>query len=136
MALLELNLKPSERELRWFGAMLVAFFGIVGGLIFSAGAEGLAKVLWVIGVSLGAIYYLVRPLRGVIYRGWIRATYPIGWVVSHALLAVIYFAVMTPIGLVFRLVGRDPLQRRFSKSGSYWEEHRQETPVSRYFNQF
>lgn len=135
MALLELNLNPSARELRWFGAMLVAFFALVGGLIYSAGAEAVGRTLWVIGTSLGAVYYMVAPLRGVIYRGWMRVTYPIGWTISHGLLAVIYFLVITPIGLIFRLAGRDPLQRRFTQDASYWEEHRQETPLSRYFNQ-
>jgi hypothetical protein len=136
MALLEINLKPSAREMRWFGALLVLFFGIVGALIYRAALPGVATALWTAGGVLGGLYYLVPALRGPIYRGWVKGTYPIGWLVSHGLLAVIYYLVITPIGLVFRLFGRDPLQRRFDPADSYWQEHRGETPASRYFSQF
>jgi hypothetical protein len=136
MALLELNLKPSERELRWFGALLLLFFAIVGALVYRAGVPILSMILWIIGAALGSLFYFVQPLRGPIYRGWVRATYPIGWLISHALLATIYYAVLTPLGLVFRLFGRDPLQRSLTQAESYWQEHRKELPVSRYFRQF
>ena len=46
------------------------------------------------------------------------AVFPIGWVVSHLLLGVVYFLVLTPIGLTLRALGRDPLERRFDQSAS------------------
>ena len=36
--------------------------------------------------------------------------FPIGWTVSQVILAVMFYGLFTPIGLVFRLIGRDPLQ--------------------------
>ena len=36
--------------------------------------------------------------------------FPIGWTVSQVMLALMFFGLFTPIGLVFRLIGRDPLQ--------------------------
>ena len=55
---------------------------------------------------------MIRPewLRSI-YVGWMVLAFPIGWTVSQVMLAVMFFGLFTPIGLVFRLIGRDPLQR-------------------------
>ena len=47
----------------------------------------------------------------LIYVGWMVLAFPIGWTVSQVMLALMFFGLFTPIGLVFRLIGRDPLQR-------------------------
>ena len=60
---------------------------------------------------------LLRP----IYVGWMVLAFPIGWTVSQVILAVMFFGLFTPIGLVFRLIGRDPLHRaRRPGVESYW----------------
>ena len=88
------------------------------------------------GAVLCVAYYAVAPLRLPMYLGWMRLVFPIGWVVSHLLFGVIYFLVLTPIGLTLRLIGHDPLRRHRPPSAvSYWTEH----PVAdqdRYFRQF
>jgi hypothetical protein len=71
-----------------------------------------------------------------VFIGWMVAAYPIGWVLGHVMLGVVFFLVLTPIALVLRAAGRDPLQRRFdTASASYWQE-RAASDRSRYFRQF
>jgi hypothetical protein len=63
--------------------------------------------------------------------------FPIGWTMSHLLLAVTYFGVLTPVALFFRLVGRDALCRRFDRAASsYWTARPLPPDVDRYFKQF
>ena len=63
--------------------------------------------------------------------------FPIGWTVSLLLLALVYYAVFTPIAVVFRLIGRDALVlRRQPDAASYWREHEAPADVRRYFRQF
>jgi hypothetical protein len=38
--------------------------------------------------------------------------FPVGWLVSNAVLALAYYGLFAPLGLAFRLAGRDPLNRR------------------------
>jgi hypothetical protein len=65
------------------------------------------------------------------------AALPIGWTISHLVLGAVYYLVLTPIGLVMRLLGRDPMQRRFDRSAkSYWIERTPRTDPSRHFRQF
>ena len=68
---------------------------IFGLLALTVGPIGLARPDW------------LRP----IYVGWMVLAFPIGWTVSQLILGVIFCGVFTPIGLVFRLMGRDPLHR-------------------------
>ncbi|MEX0979180.1 MAG: SxtJ family membrane protein, partial [Pirellulales bacterium] len=69
--------------------------------------------------------------------GWMWAAFPIGWLVSHLLIAAIYFLLITPIALVMRAVGRDPLSRRFDRAAkTYWVPRRQDSDPARYFRQF
>jgi hypothetical protein len=137
MALIELRVNPTAKDLRWFGAILLAFFGLVGLVVWRAtGTLGWPNAIWGAAALVSGAYYLVRPLRRPLYIGWSYATYPIGWVVSHVLMAVVFFGLLTVCGVLMRLFGYDPLTRRFDRSAStYWVEHEEATDVSNYFRQ-
>ena len=128
---------PTPGEERWFGALLFAVFLVIGTVVYwQLDSARAARVLWGLGLGLGLLYYAVRPLRRPLYYGWMRLVYPIGWVISHVALAIVYFGIMTPIGLVMRLLGRDSLERRFDDEvDSYWTERRTVEDVGRYLRQ-
>jgi hypothetical protein len=63
-------------------------------------------------------------------------TQPIGHVVSFVLLGLIYYVVMTPLALVFRIAGRDSLSRRGPALPSYWEIKNDPDDVLRYLRQY
>jgi hypothetical protein len=138
------NWNPDDRQLRQFGwASLIAF--AVLGLVFAwrldafagSGRWSAPAVLWAVGVIL-AVAAAGRP-RSVrpAYLVLMFAAAPINWVVMRVLFAVIYYLIFTPVALLFRLIGRDPLRRRSDpQAASYWVERRSDAPVARYFRQF
>ena len=138
MALLEINRNPSRRDLAWFGAVLLAFFIVIGLVIGRATHSELVRnVLWGVGGVLALAYYAVPVLRKPMFVGWMYAAYPLGYVISHVLLGLIYFAVVTPIGLLMRAVGHDPMERRFDRAAqTYWVPREPVSDVKRYFRQF
>jgi hypothetical protein len=138
VSLIELKTTASPKELRWFGVLLLAFFGIVGLLVWrTTGALVAPPYIWAGGVVLMAVYYAVPPLRRPMFFGWMYAAYPIGWVVSHVLLGIIYFGMLTPIGRLMAAFGYDPMERRFDRTvASYWIERERNTEAARYFRQF
>jgi ABC-type uncharacterized transport system permease subunit len=138
MAILDLRLNPSKGELRWFGLTMLAFSVVVAGMVYwHAESRRVAVSIIGVGAALSATFYALRPLRLPIYRVWMRALYPIGWLISHVVLIVIFYLVLTPIGLVLRLVGYDPLARRFdSKADSYWNRRDPVERPDRYFRQY
>ena len=138
MALLEVKLRPSARDLRWFGLIMLLFFGFLATVIWwGSGGARVPVVLVAVGAALCGVYYLLPPLRRLFYVGWMRAAYPIGWVVSHALVGLIYFGILTPAGWALRLSGREPMHRKFLRNAqTYWVERRSGEEPARYFRQF
>jgi ABC-type uncharacterized transport system permease subunit len=62
---------------------------------------------------------------------------PIGFVVSTILMMVIYYLIMTPIGLVMRIFGYDPMRvRPAAGTESFWIERPRSSDVRRYFRQY
>ncbi len=138
MALLEINRYPSARELRWFGVLLAVFAGVAAGLVhWRLEAPGAARLVWTAGGALAAVYAAAPPLRRWIYLGWLYAAFPIGWTLSHLVLTVTYYLVLSPIGLTLRLCRGDPLERgRDRSAASYWTARRPVHDARRYFRQF
>ena len=122
MALIEISKNPSRRELRWFGGLLALFIALIAGLLFWRFEMPAAALSLLIAAGvICPLYYAVPGIRRSIYLGWMCAALPIGWVVSHALMAIIYLLVLLPIGLIMRLLGYDAMNRSFdSELSSYW----------------
>lgn len=156
--LLELNWHPSDRQLQQFGWIaLVAlpllgwFFtsetsvrrwlwGMLTGtpqpLTWDAGNLTAIGILAAIGLAL-AIAGQVRPqLIKPVFLGACLVAFPIGLVVSEALLALMYFGVFLPVALWFRIIGRDALQRQLEPNAStYWQPKKQAKDAASYFRQ-
>jgi hypothetical protein len=136
--IVELDRKPTAADLRWFGAVVAAFFGILGAVAWLRfGRADVGQILGAAGGGLASVYYLVRPLRVPMWQGWTRLFFPLGWTVSHLALAVLYFLVVTPIALGMRLVRHDPLARTLDRNAAtYWIEHRTGRDPARYLRQY
>ena len=147
MALIKLNLNPTTKELRQFGFIAFGAFGLLGALlywhlvplwrVFGAATPPMAYAAWALG-ALSAILSMVAPrLNRPLFVGLSVVAYPIGVVMSYVIMGVFFFLIVTPLGLIFRLIGRDPLRRRFDETArSYWIPHEKPGKTARYFNQF
>ncbi len=138
MALIRINWKPDPKQLRWFGCLWLPLFSlIVGGigLVNTGEVLPLAAGLLVAGASIVIGALAPRRMRPV-FVFLTLLTFPIGFVISHVVLALFFFGVITPVGLTMRLLGRDPLKRRKDDTGTYWIERQGRLPLARYFRQF
>jgi hypothetical protein len=137
MALIELRVNPTAKDLKWFGLILFAFFALVGVLVWRVtGSLAWPRAVWGAAATLSLTYYAVRPVRRPMYIGWSYVTYPIGWIVSHALMAVVFFGLFTVVGMLMRLFRYDPLTRTLDRSAqTYWVPHEDQPDVSYYFRQ-
>jgi hypothetical protein len=137
MAMMEINWKPSRRELRQFGLLCLLVFGGFAASIYFRGGSRLTMQLLSAAALVGGVLGVAAPMAlKPIYVGWMVAAFPIGWTVSHVLLGLIFYGLLTPLGLLMRVVGYDPMHRGFDRDAkSYWIAH--ERPrVDRYFRQF
>ena len=145
--LVELNLNPDLKTLRQFGVIAFIGFGLLAvlayyeKLIFAFGL-GDAR-LTVVGVfvaigTLALFLSLVFPKANrFLYVGLTLLAFPIGFVLSYVIMGTLFFLVITPVGLVMRLLGKNPLEVGFdSAAGSYWRDSRRRRPAESYFKQF
>ena len=139
MSVVQINTNPTRRELNQFGFIwlgFLAFFGVIA--YFKFGSPLVARWLWVAAVVVPILGWLVPAFMRLVFLGMSYLAWPIGFVVSHVVLAVVYYLVLTPIGLLTRLFGYDSMKRKFDpEAKSYWIERRREAvDTKRYFRQF
>jgi hypothetical protein len=135
--MIQINKNPSRTELRWFGLLVAIFFGFVGVMVLRrTHSARSAEVIWIVSALLVSLYYVIPPLRRPMYVGSMSLTYPFGWIISHVMVMVLFYLIMTPLGMLVRLLGRDPMMRTFEPSRqSYWVERDPSTTTDRYFRQ-
>ena len=133
-----INRDPARRDLISFGIALPVFFALVGFVVAHRTASDFApRVIWTAGAVVTAVYAGVRGARRPIFVGWSYLAYPIGWLVTHVLLVSVFWLLITPIGVMVRLAGQDPLPRKYDPSArSYWTPKEKVAGVRRYFQQF
>jgi carbamoyltransferase len=129
---------PTTRQLCEFAAIgTIIFVGLALGRVIKMHTMPLTAIYAAAALLLGLIGFVRPRLLAPIFSTWLFLTAPVAWVVSAVLLAVVYYGVVTPLGLLFRLIGRDELDRRFrSGQDTYWREKPAATDTSRYLQQF
>ncbi len=134
----DLSRMPTPKTLRQFAGLWLAVFGTLAcwqGLVRNRLAPALA--LAALALAIGPLG-LARP-RAVrwVFVGAQIITFPIGWLVSQCVLALLFFGLFTPMGLVFRLLGRDALDRRRKQEiSTYWTPKPAAANLRSYFRQF
>ena len=138
MALITINWQPSSKELRSFAAIWLVFFGIIGAWLAWRGSPTMVYlVIWGVAFSGGLLGFAAPAAIRPLYIAWMCLAFPIGWVVSHLLLGLVYFGLLLPTGLLLRLFGYDPMQRKIDREcASYWSPRKREVDPGRYFRQF
>ncbi len=139
MSIVQINRNPTPKQLNQFGFIWLGFLSFFGVMAwFKLDEPSLAKGLWVAAIVVPVIGWLAPVFMRLVFVGMSYAAWPIGFVVSHVILAMVYYLVMTPIGLVMRIFGYDPMTRRRDSTGaSFWitRTGRNSGPES-YFRQF
>ena len=144
MSLIEINWKPGSRMLRQFAAIWFVAFTLFGcfvgwklGLFHGSAKWTAPLVIWILAAVVGLFGTIAPETVRPIYVSWMAIGWPIGYVVSHILFGIVYFVLFTAIALLFRLIGRDALQRKFDKEAqTYWIKRAATPSPKDYFNQF
>ena len=136
MALVKVNWEPTDRQLRQFSAIsfvvipLLAWVWSGQNLTAVAIAAALAFVIAAVGLAQPR---LMKP----VFIGLTLVTIPVGIVMGEVAMLLIYGGLLVPIGLYFRLTGRDSLRLgRQREAQSYWLPKTQAPSAASYYRQF
>jgi hypothetical protein len=128
---------PERKQLRQFaGIWFPAFCALVGWSIArKTGYWQEVEVGWIVAGVISIAGLVFPPIIRPVFVGLILLTYPIGWVVSHVLLGLIFYGIVTPIGIILRLTGHDPLQINAPLGNSLWKSPTGKTDPASYLRQ-
>jgi len=134
--MIKLDLNPPADQLRQFGWISLLGFPAVGGALVLI--QGLPlTVLWVLA-GVGVVVFLLSRINVQLVRPvfvtLMLVALPIGFVLSFVLMGLVYFGLFTPVGLLFRLTGRDTMHKHPDpKAQSYWHERGAPRPPASYY---
>ena len=106
---------------RKFGLLTGAIFAVLFGLLLPWLFDyGLPSWPWILFAVL-ALMALAAPMTlQPVYLAWMKFGHIMNWINTRLILGLVFYGMILPIGIFFKLVGRDPMQRKFdSQSSSY-----------------
>ena len=116
--------KKSFRREREFGLIVGGVFVLLSGWWLYRGKFSNGSYFT---LPLGSLLILLGLLwpRALVWpnRGWMLLAEGLSFVTTRIILGVVFFLMITPIGVVKRLLGWDPLNRRSGRSASYWRPY-------------
>ena len=109
-----------KRDIRIVFLIFSAIFGVIAWRhypsIESYVLSGLSLVLLPI-VAFAPI--ILRP----VFKLWLKIAHAVGWFNTQILLSIVFILIFIPIGLIMRLLGKDPMKRKMLEVGTYWETY-------------
>ncbi len=115
-----ISARLSPSELRRFGVTVAIPLALLAALGVWRGHTVLPAMLGGLAIILGGLALVAPGLLGPVHKVWMGGAHAVGWFNTRVLLGLVYFLIMTPTGVVMRLMGRDPLDRRVHDRSSYW----------------
>jgi hypothetical protein len=134
-----LRIDRSAKALARFGFILGGMSILLGLFLLARHrSENLTALSsQVVGVLLVIVGLFAPNALRYLHAVWIGLSLLIGWVVTRLILTIVFFLVVTPIGLLQRLVGGSPLELGFrSGATSYWRSRKKHFDAADYRNQF
>ena len=107
--------------------LLIAIYPLTNGEDIRIWSSTISLIFLILGLLNSKI---LSPFNKL----WFKLGVYFGKIISPLIMGIIFFLVVTPIGLIMRLFGKDVLNLKYNKNQSYWIE--KNGPKSKMKNQF
>jgi len=116
------NIKSNKKELRSFGVTIGVILLVIAGFLFIKEKELFQIFIYIAGsfIGLGIIIpFILKP----IYLVWMIFAVLLGWFMTRVILSLLFYMIISPIGLFLRVFGKDILEiKKQVVQGSYWNK--------------
>jgi len=114
------NIKNEKSDFRKFGITIGLFLMILGGLLFWRGRDSF-QIFLISGSVLFVLGLVIPVILKPVYWIWMILAVILGWIMTRVILSLLFFIILTPIGLLARLSGNRFLDLKWDRSkDSYW----------------
>ena len=134
----DLPVNPSTRVLRQFAAAwLVFFLALAAHRYLVRGQHPLGAAFGLMAVVIGLMGWIRPAAIRWLFVGTTVLAFPLGWLISQVMLALMFYGIITPLALLFRLRGRDLLARKPAPSRpTFWVPKQTPEDLRSYFRQY
>ena len=116
------HIKTGKKDLRSFGVTIGIILLLIAGFLFYKDKESFQIFLYIAGAFIGSgmiIPIILKP----IYIVWMTFAVVLSWFMTRVILSLLFYVIITPIGLVLRIFGKDFLElKKQAVQGSYWNQ--------------
>jgi len=102
------------------GSIVAILFGLIIPFLLST---SISKWPWLIALILILWALFIPTTLKHPYRIWMKFGLVMNWINTRLILGILFFGLFFPIGLLFKLFGKDPMHRKLDKSISSYKEH-------------
>ena len=112
------NIKTGKKDIRSFGITIGIILLIVAGFLFYTERDSFQLFIYIAGlfISLG---FLIPIILKPIYLVWMIFAIILGWFMTRLILSLLFSLVITPIGLVLKIMGKDLLKLKKQAQENY-----------------
>ena len=114
------NIKSGKKELRQFGVTISVVLGLLGCWFLWREKPW---YLYFFIVSFAFLFFglLLPSFLKPLHKLWMTIGLVLGWIVTEVIMIILFYLVVTPIGLFMKMRGKDILNKKFDKNAeSYW----------------
>ena len=115
-------IKTENKDLRSFGITFGIIFLIIAGFLLYIENESF-RLFIVISSAFIIFGFLIPIILKPIYIVWMSFAIILGWFMTRFILSLLFYLIVTPIGLITRVLGKDFLElKKEASNGSYWNQ--------------
>ncbi|MFH1761367.1 MAG: SxtJ family membrane protein [bacterium] len=125
------------KKLRKFGLASAVILGIIGLLFHLRDKELFRNIMW--GIAGYSLFFGIIFPRMVFPFYWFMSWFGkiLGWINTRIILSLLFFLLMTPLGLFFRLIRKNTLNLKIDRDAdSYWDSRQGFPQKDSYERQF
>lgn len=114
------SIKSGKKELREFGIIMGIALGVIGGALLLRHKENYSY-FFVFSAGLFLLSFTAPAILKPVQKIWMTLAVIIGWLMTRVILLVLFYFVVTPIGIIARVTGNKLLDIKFEPAAqSYW----------------
>ena len=113
------NIPNSNKDIRSFGLTIGIILFIISGLLMYYNKE-IYQITGIIALTFVGLGLIIPVVLKPLYFVWMTFAAILGWVMTRVILSLVFYLIITPIGLLTKLLGEDFLALKRVESDSYW----------------
>jgi len=116
------NIKTNKKEIRKFGFLMGGVLIVIAIFLLWKGSS-YYQTVFLIGILFGILGLIIPMILKPIYIIWMTFATILGWIMTRVILTVLFYLIVTPIGLIAWIFGAKFLDLSWNKNvNSYWNK--------------